>query len=51
MRAHVRDRVVDLHRSALLHEDAADALDRHASAVDLATELVDGPLHALEELL
>ena len=51
MRAHVGDRVVALHRSARLHEDAADALDRHARAVDLATDLVEGPLHVLEDLL
>jgi uncharacterized protein YukE len=51
MRAHVGDRIVDLHRTARLHDDAADALDRHARAVDLAAELVAGPLQKLEDLL
>lgn len=51
MRAHVEGRVVALLRTAGLHEDAAEALERHARAVDLAEDLIAGPLHRLEELL
>lgn len=54
MRAHVETRLAALHRTARLHDDAADALDRHAREVDLAKDLLDVPLgvvHHLEELL
>ncbi|GAA4368587.1 putative T7SS-secreted protein [Nocardioides caricicola] len=34
MRAAVRHRAAALRRTALLHEDAAEALDRHAGRVD-----------------
>jgi hypothetical protein len=51
MRTHVETRVLALHRTARLHEDAADALDRHAREVDLLEDLVTGPLGKLKELL
>lgn len=51
MRRHVESRVLALHRTARLHEDAADALDRHAREVDLVKDLVEGPLGKLKELL
>ena len=51
MRAHVESRVVALLRTAGLHEDAAEALERHARAVDLVEDLLANPLHGLEELL
>ena len=40
MRSHCRERAVALRRTALLHDDAADALDRHAAAVDRVKELI-----------
>src|SRR3954452_17567995 len=40
MRHHVRDRASDLRRSARLHDDAADALDRHARQVDHLKDLI-----------
>ena len=40
MRHHVRDRAAALRRTALLHDDAADALDRHARQVDHLKDLI-----------
>jgi hypothetical protein len=40
MRAHCRDRAAALRVTATRHEDAADALERHAAAVDRVKELV-----------
>lgn len=51
MRVHVEGRVVALLRTAALHEDAAEALERHAAKVDLALDLLASPLHRIEELL
>lgn len=51
MRDHVHARVLGLHRAARLHDDAADALDRHASAVDAVEAALEGPLGKLKELL
>jgi hypothetical protein len=59
MRDHVRCRVLALHAAAGLHDDAADALERHARAVDLVKDLltdaledtVEAPLGKLRELL
>ncbi|WP_051549452.1 putative T7SS-secreted protein [Nocardioides sp. URHA0032] len=55
MRVHVATRVSALHRTARLHEDAADALDRHAREVDLledlAVDAVEGTIGKLKELL
>src|SRR6478735_6346247 len=41
MRHHVGDRAAALRRTALLHEDAAEALDRHAGRVDWLADSVD----------
>ena len=55
MRTHVETRVLALHQTARLHEDAADALDRHAREVDVVKaaleSAVEGPLGKLKELL
>lgn len=40
MRHHVGDRATALRRTALLHDDAAEALDRHAGRVDAAQDLL-----------
>jgi uncharacterized protein YukE len=40
MRRHVRDRATALQRTALLHDDAAEALDRHARQVDHLKDLI-----------
>ncbi|MFN8195421.1 MAG: hypothetical protein U0R80_14195 [Nocardioidaceae bacterium] len=40
MRARARDRATDLRRTARAHDDAADALDRHAAEVDRLKELI-----------
>ncbi|MGB0102071.1 MAG: hypothetical protein WBP61_17470 [Nocardioides sp.] len=44
MRAHVARRVVALEHCARLHEQAAEALERHAREVDRLTALLTGPL-------
>jgi methyl-accepting chemotaxis protein len=49
MRTHVETRVLALHRTARLHEDAADALDRHAREVDLVKDLVDEAKDAVQD--
>ncbi len=40
MRHHARDRAGALRRTALLHDDAAEALDRHAREVDRLKDLI-----------
>jgi len=40
MRRRSHDRAAALRRTALLHEDAAEALDRHAAEVDRLEELI-----------
>lgn len=40
MRAHAHDRAAALTRTAARHEDAADALDRHAREVDRVKDLI-----------
>lgn len=54
MRAQVAARLTALAATADLHEDAAEALDRHARAVDSlsgAAEAVSGAVHELGRLL
>lgn len=54
MRVHVQGRVAALHRTARLHDDAAEALLRHAREVDLAEDVLSAPaslLHHLAEAL
>jgi hypothetical protein len=41
LRVRVRQRALGLHRSASLHEDAADAVVRHAHEVDRLRRLVE----------
>ena len=40
MRGHAHDRSAGLRRTAALHDDAADALDRHAREVDRVKDLI-----------
>ncbi|MCW2774564.1 MAG: hypothetical protein JWN91_2890 [Nocardioides sp.] len=40
MRRHAHDRCAALRRTAALHDDAADALDRHAREVDRLKDLI-----------
>jgi hypothetical protein len=40
MRHHAHDRAADLRHTAGLHDDAADALDRHAREVDRLKDLI-----------
>ncbi len=40
MRSHARDRVAALRRTAQRHDDAADALDRHAAEVERLQALI-----------
>ncbi len=40
MRNHAHERAAALRRTAALHEDAADALDRHAREVDRVKDLI-----------
>jgi len=40
MRTHAHDRAGDLRHTATLHEDAADALTRHAGEVDRLKDLI-----------
>jgi uncharacterized protein YukE len=49
MRTHVETRVAALHRTARLHEDAADALDQHAREVDLVKDLLDEAKDAVQD--
>jgi hypothetical protein len=41
LRDRARERAVDLRRAATLHDDAADALDRHAREVDRLQRLIE----------
>ena len=41
LRSRVRERALALRRAAALHDDAADALDRHASEVDRLQRLIE----------
>ncbi len=50
MRWHTRQRAAALDRTAALHDDAADALERHASAVDAVTGLVGDVVDDVVEL-
>lgn len=50
MRAHTADRVSALLRTAGLHDDAAEAIERHAREVDRLKDLVTGPVGALDDL-
>jgi hypothetical protein len=49
MRTHVEVRVLALHRTARLHEDAADALDAHARQVDVVKHLMAEAEHAARD--
>lgn len=51
MRAHVAVRLTTLAATADLHDDAAEALERHAGAVDAVAGLAGGLVHELERLL
>ena len=51
MRAHTAGRVAALLRTAALHEEAADAIERHAREVDLLADVLGGPLDQLKGLL
>jgi uncharacterized protein YukE len=51
MRTQVAARLATLTATAALHDDAAEALDRHAGAVDAVAGLVEGAVHQLERLL
>lgn len=51
MRAHTAVRVCALLRTAALHDDAAEAVERHAREVDRLKDLVDGPIDELKGLL
>jgi hypothetical protein len=41
LRSRARDRALDLRRAATLHDDAADALERHALEVDRLQRLIE----------
>jgi uncharacterized protein YukE len=51
MRRLARDHVNDLHRCAAAHEEAADALDRHARDVDHVKELIADVEHRVLGIL
>jgi hypothetical protein len=51
LRDRVRERSLDLRRSAALHEDAADALDRHAREVERLQRLIAEIEHRVHRLL
>jgi uncharacterized protein YukE len=51
MRAHTQLRVGALLHTAGLHDDAAEALERHAREVDRLKDLLDGPIDDLKGLL
>lgn len=51
MRLHAADRVCALQRTATLHDEAADAIERHAREVDRLKDLLDGPIDELKGLL
>ena len=41
LRARARERALDLRRAAALHDDAADAVERHAHEVDRLQQLIE----------
>lgn len=49
MRAHARGRADALRRCALLHDDAAEALDRHAGRVAWLESQIDAVGDAIED--
>lgn len=51
MRSHVAVRLTTLAATADLHDDAAEALERHAGAVDAVAGLAGGLVRRLEDLL
>jgi len=51
MRTHLAVRLVTLAATADLHDDAAEALEQHAGAVDAVAGLAGGLVHKLESLL
>ncbi|WGL52744.1 hypothetical protein P5P86_02710 [Nocardioides sp. BP30] len=51
MRAATRHSAGGLRRTATLHEDAAEALDRHAHRVGVVHDALDGAVHALSHAL
>jgi uncharacterized protein YukE len=51
MRTHMAARLTTLATTADLHDDAAEALERHAGAVDAVAGLAGGLVHGLERLL
>jgi hypothetical protein len=51
MRSHAHDRVGALRRTAGLHDDAADNLDRHAREVDRLKELIAAIERRVRELI
>jgi hypothetical protein len=51
MRCHARERAGALAHTAALHDDAADALDRHAREVDRVKDLIAAIEHKVRGLL
>ena len=51
MRRHALDRAAALAHTAVLHDDAADALDRHAREVDRVKDLIAAIEHRVRGLL
>jgi len=51
MRAAVQSTAGGLRRTAALHDDAADALDRHADGVGLVQDALDAATHAVTHAL
>src|SRR4051812_23947347 len=51
MRRHAHDRAARLRRTAGLHDDAADALDRHAREVERLQDLIAAVEHRVARLL
>jgi hypothetical protein len=51
MRAHARDRVAALRQTARVHDDAADALDRHAAEVARRQALIAELEHRAHRLV
>lgn len=51
MRAAVHHAATGLRRTAALHDDAAEALERHARRVGVVQEALDGAVHTLRHVL
>lgn len=51
MRSHARDRVAALRRTAQHHDDAADALDRHAGEVERLQALIEAIQRRAQQLM